>query len=270
MVESRFEMAQDICTAMPPLSSDDEVESLRSSLIDLMETTTHSNVQAEASRLIACIVEQDPRTHPDDLVLIESALAALKAKSVNIQVAKFIRNKLEIDRRNRKSGFVPWLSRKLGDSPVYAMLIGAATSAVVWVIAFVAVYGLSKIWIVVGNTDFIMPPDEVLPLAFASFVGGLASLLSRIDDFSGVYIFDPFLVFLNSFLKPLIATVFAITIYALLKSGVVQIPNLQLNVQSDGYRYVFWAFGFVAGFSERLAGDFITRAGSAIGLKQTD
>jgi hypothetical protein len=110
-----------------------------------------------------------------------------------------------------------------------------------------------------------MPPEETKPLVFAAFVGSLVSLLSRVDEFANLYIFDPFLVFLNSLLKPLIGTVLALTIYAIMKSHIVEVIGITFVVGPDHYRYIFWAFGFVAGFSERLAGDFIARAETVVG-----
>jgi hypothetical protein len=199
-----------------------------------------------------------------DLALVQSAVAALSAKSGNINVSKFVRNRLEIANRNRKPGFVPWISRKLSDSPVYAMLIGALTSGLIWAVGFAAIVSIGGFYNKVAGTDFILPIHEASPLAFAAFVGGLVSLLSRVDEFANLYIFDPFLVFLNSFLKPLIGTVLALTAYAIIKSKLVQVSGLVLEADGE-YRFIFWAFGFVAGFSERLTGDFIARAETVVG-----
>ena len=242
-----------------------DAEALKGALLTLIGDATNPEIQVEASRLMTCIVDLGAEADARDLALAQSGVAALNAKSGNVRVTKFVRNRIEIEHRNRKSGFVPWISRKLGDSPVYAMLIGALSSAFIWAILFGAVLGIGTLWNELAGTNFILPPDEAKPLAFAAFVGGLVSLLSRVDDFANLYIFDPFLVFLNSFLKPLIATVLALTIYAILKSEIVQISSIPLKTSDDGYRYIFWAFGFIAGFSERLAGDFIARAETVVG-----
>jgi len=243
----------------------EEAEALREAVLSLISEATDPEVQVEASRLMTTIVDLGLTADAGDLMLMRSAIAALKAKSGNIRVSKFVRNRIELEHRNRKSGFVPWISRKLGDSPVYAMLIGVICSAVTWGVGFAIVVGVGGFVHDFTGTKFIMPADLASPLAFAAFVGGLVSLLSRIEEFASLYIFDPFLVFLNSFLKPLIGTVLALTIFAILKSNVVQVSGLTLELAQDGYRYVFWAFGFVAGFSERLAGDFIARAETVVG-----
>jgi hypothetical protein len=58
---------------------------------------------------------------------------------------------------------------------------------------------------------------------------------------------------------------FSNPIYAILKSNIVRLSGIDLVPAKDGYRYIFWAFGFIAGFSERLAGDFIVRAETIVG-----
>jgi hypothetical protein len=247
--------------AAPPVGSDE----LKNVILKLISEAADTNVQVEASRLMNSIAELAAPNRPSDLMLIESAIAALRAKKPNVEVAKFARNRIEIVHRNERRGFVPWISRRLSDSPVYAMLVGVVFSALVWAIAFGTVHAVGALWKELGGSNFIMPPAEANPLAFAAFVGSLVSLLSRVDTFANLYIFDPFLVFLNSFLKPLIGTALALTIYAVLKSGIVQISGLSLAVSDDGYRYIFWVFGFLAGFSERLTSDFIARAETVVG-----
>jgi len=244
---------------------DRSVDALKTSLLGLVHEAQQPEVQVEASGLLTCIIDLGTALDEGDLALIEAGLAALKAKAPNIRVAKFARNRLELKHRNRRRGLVARISRALGDSAVYAMLVGAGFSALLWGTAFLAVLGIGAAWNQWIGTDYILPREEASPLAFAAFVGGLVSLLSRVNTFAELYIFDPFLIFVNSLLKPLIGTALALTMYAFLKSGLVEVNGLTLAPSADGYRYVFWAFGFIAGFSERLAGDFIARAETVVG-----
>lgn len=247
------------------LTVSNHVQTLKAALFALIDDATDAEVQIEASRILNLVAALGPQPEGWALTLIEAGIRALKAKNRNVNIAKFIRNRLEIESRNQKRGLVPWISRKLSDSPVYAMLVGVLSSGVVWLLVFIAVLAVGSELNKLAGTDFYMSPVETKPLVFAAFVGSLVSLLSRINEFANLYIFDPFLVFLNSLLKPLIGTVFALTIYAIMKSHIVQLSGITLEVGPDNYRYVFWAFGFVAGFSERLAGDFIARAETVVG-----
>lgn len=246
------------------------VEILKRELVRLIEQGTDAEVQVEASRLLICATELREPPDAGEVALLESGVAALSGNSGNVRVAKFVRNRLDIARRNRGRGFMPALSRVLGDSAVYPMLVGAMVSAFIWAVGFGAVMFIGGHLNVVLQTDFILPPREASPLAFAAAIGGLVSLLSRVNQFASLYIFDPILVFVNSLLKPLLASLLALTAYAVLKSGVVQVSGLTLDHVDGEPRFIFWAFGFVAGFSERLAGDFIARAESVIGRPAED
>lgn len=241
------------------------LDALKRDLVRLIDERTDPELQAEASRLLICATQLAEPPDPRELALLQSGIAALGGRSYNVRVAKFVRNRLDIDRRNRGSGFLPWLSRTLGDSAVYAMLVGAVASAVLWGAAFGAVMLVGGQLNIALQTDFILPPREASPLAFAAAVGGLVSLLSRVNQFAGLYVFDPILIFVNSLLKPLLGSLLALTAYAILKSGLVQVSGLALDHVEGEHRYVFWAFGFVAGFSERLARDFIARAEGVVG-----
>ena len=242
----------------------DKLQALKADLLWLIEEAANPEIQIEASRLMACVVEPRRGLDKADAVLIESGIAALGAKTGNVPVAKFVRNRLEIKHRNQKSGLVPWVSRKLGDSAVYAMLVGVVFSALLWAVAFGLLLTIGNLYNELLGTEFILPPEEAKPVAFAAFVGGLVSLLTRVNQFADLYIFDPLLVFVNSLLKPLIGTVLALTVYAILESGIIEVKSISFDY-TGGYRPIFWAFGFIAGFSERLAGDFIARAEGVVG-----
>ncbi len=239
-------------------------ETLKRELLRLIDEGTDPQVQMEASRLLTCVVDLAPPVDAGSLALIESGVSALTANSRNIRVAKFARNRLEIKLRNQRAGFLSWLSRRLGDSAVYAMLVGVVVSAMIWAVVFSTVLIASALWNEATGSTYIMPPDEASPLAFAAFVGGLVSLLSRVNRFASLYVFDPVLVFVNSLLKPLIGTVFALTAYAIVRAEIIEVSAISFDVNREGHRHVFWTFGFIAGFSERLAGDFIARTESVI------
>ena len=201
---------------------------------------------------------------------MKTGISALKAKHANIGIAKFVRNRLEINHRNARRGFIPWLSRRLGDSAVYAMLVGVIFSALLWGLAYAFIVGIGYWLTKEFGFQFVLPVHQASPLAFAAFVGGLVSLLSRVDQFANLYIFDPILIFVNCLLKPLIGTALALTVYTIIASGLIQVKGLSFDVSPDGYRFIHWAFGFIAGFSERLAGDFIARAEGVVGRTSGD
>jgi hypothetical protein len=254
---------------MPPPAAASDRPGLKRDLLSLINDGSNPMVQVEVSRLMSWLAVQEEEKGENEIgageiAMIEVAIAALKAKTPNIRVAKFAHNQLEIQRRNLKGGPVPWISRRLGDSAVYAMLVGVVCSAALWIVIVPAAFWGSQLWDATIGTKPIFPLPDVSALLIAAFVGGLVSVLSRVNDFANLFIFDPFLVFINSLLKPLIGTVLALTIYAIIKSGIIDVAAINFKEDPTG-RYIFWAFGFVAGFSERLAGDFLARAESVVG-----
>jgi hypothetical protein len=92
-------------------------------------------------------------------------------------------------------------------------------------------------------------------------------------EFSRIRDLDPFAMFWTALLKPLIGVVLAIFILATLAGGVISFGFLDADpfgltkaVASEGppvapkTLYVLWVLGFLAGFSERFAWDFVDRA----------
>src|SRR3546814_14494417 len=82
---------------------------------------------------------------------------------------------------------------------------------------------------VVLQTDFILPPREASSLAFAAAIGGLVSLLRCVYYFACLYIFDPNLVFMNSLLTLLLASLLTLTAYAFLHPRLVRLIRLTLE-----------------------------------------
>lgn len=56
---------------------------------------------------------------------------------------------------------------------------------------------------------------------------------------------------------------FAILAFVMMKSGVISFLGIDLNAANGPY--LAWGLGFLCGFSERLAQDFVDRAGGTLG-----
>ena len=104
----------------------------------------------------------------------------------------------------------------------------------------------------------LIPLDAVhAPLvAAAAYLGGMLSILSRLQAFSRLRDFDPMFLFLNALSKPFIGAVFGLFAYAAVKSGLVPLDQTVIDMQS---LYSLWALGFLAGFSERFTNDLVSR-----------
>jgi hypothetical protein len=95
------------------------------------------------------------------------------------------------------------------------------------------------------------------------------SLITRIDFFGRLYVYDPFLLFLNGLLKPIATSGFALTIYCILLTQIISVTKINvgpLTGPTDANTTLptevaasLWIVGFLVGFSERLAQDLISR-----------
>jgi hypothetical protein len=121
---------------------------------------------------------------------------------------------------------------------------------------------------------FFMDERALLVIASAAFLGGVISIATRLGDFSRVRDIDPFAMFWTALLKPLIGVVLAIFILAVLASESINIAvvgkdplGLENHYDKEHWGhirvhtfYVLWVIGFLAGFSERFAWDFVQRS----------
>ena len=164
-----------------------------------------------------------------------------------------------------------WLSRTLArisaGSPVALVLTALCASLIIWAVVFLLVRLLS------GWTEalpiFFMDGKAFGIMAFAALIGGVVSIATRLREFSRVRDLDPFAMFWTALLKPLVGVVLALFILATLAGDVVSLGFLgadPLSLNGGGQAppakslYILWVLGFLAGFSERFAWDFVDRA----------
>ena len=123
---------------------------------------------------------------------------------------------------------------------------------------------------------FFMDQQPLMIIVSAAFLGGVVSIATRLDDFAKVRGLDPFAMFWTAFLKPLIGVTLSVFILAALSGEIVGLGLLgkdPLGLVKDGQAiaigetgtltaktaYILWVIGFIAGFSERFANDFVQR-----------
>lgn len=118
------------------------------------------------------------------------------------------------------------------------------------------------------HSVFFMNGETFLIIASGALVGGVVSIATRLHEFSRVRDLDPFAMFWTALLKPLIGVVLSVFIFAAWAGGVINFGFIA-NPDFEGRTfqelpgntlYVLWAIGFLSGFSERFAWDFVGRA----------
>jgi hypothetical protein len=118
-----------------------------------------------------------------------------------------------------------------------------------------------------------MESKPLLVIVTAAFIGGVVSIATRLHEFTRIRDLDPFSMFWTATLKPLIGVILSVFLFATLAGGVISfgfldpnpfglgqpdVPNAR-HVIADKTLYVLWVLGFLAGFSERFAWDFVDR-----------
>jgi hypothetical protein len=170
-----------------------------------------------------------------------------------------------------------WISRTLAaissGSPVGLVLSALFIAFIIWSLVMYGLQFLSGSKFLKVDI-FFMDGNALGIITFAALIGGIVSIATRLNEFSRVRDLDPFAMFWTAMLKPLIGVVLAIFILATVEGKILSfgfLPEASLKALSATPRtddtlqglYVLWVLGFLAGFSERFAWDFVGRAEGA-------
>jgi hypothetical protein len=190
----------------------------------------------------------------------------------------------------QKSGYISgWLARVSRGSSTVLVLAALATSLVLWSTGVIVIWLLvnERVFPALQNAGvslfaqnvFFMDPQAFVVIASAAFIGGVLSIATRLGEFAKIRGLDPFAMFWTAFLKPLIGVVLSVFILAALAGQIVgfgflasdplglSVGDQQIlfgGATSTGTfslktAYILWVIGFLAGFSERFASDFVQR-----------
>ena len=206
-------------------------------------------------------------------VYFELAFDLLARDKPNLILIRNLRFELS-EVKDRSGGwFSRLLSRICGDGPLHAVISGL-------LVGFVMSFVVVALLIVVNRYSDAAPdglgselllfdfiPKEAVTqliiLVHAAFIGSVVSVIARLRDFISVPEFSPLLVFLSVVSRPFISVMFSIFAYVMMKAGVISFLGIDLGDERSVY--LVWGIGFLCGFSERLAQDFMVRAGAAFG-----
>ena len=96
-----------------------------------------------------------------------------------------------------------------------------------------------------------------------AFLGSIVSVIVRVRDFLHPGESSPLLLYISVLSKPFVGVTFALLAYCVLKAGLVSFVGVDLG--SPQGHYLAWALGFLSGFSERFAQDFVISASAELG-----
>jgi hypothetical protein len=194
--------------------------------------------------------------------------------------------------RNSRFFLIRWLAKISAGSSTALVLAALVASLLIWMTVALLMLGLLNqlVSAIFGFTFrvggivsamlsdiFFMDQRALLVIASAAILGGIVSIATRLGEFSRIQGLDPFAMFWMALLKPLIGVALSFFILAALAGEVIGFGFLGKDpigigelVSGQGKipvktLYILWVIGFLAGFSERFAWDFVQRTEGAAG-----
>lgn len=214
----------------------------------------------------------------DQLTFIVDCLLAAKPLLI---LARDERLNLQLEIYRREGLINRTLARMSSGSPVGFLLSALFIAFILWFVVITGITGLRYLvqaykdtYPALAHLVFIfMDPRAFAVITSAAFIGGILSIATRLNEFSRVRDLDPFAMFWTAMLKPLIGVILSVFILAALEGDVVSFAFLKdplttlstipltapLTDSALKVLYVLWVLGFLAGFSERFAWDFVGR-----------
>lgn len=252
-----------------PGAYDALIESLIARIRGKLSTELDEDVQSEMAKLIGLLLEMPPRAVIASRTYFELALDILAADRPNIALARSIRLELAIIQDKMSYGITRYVSYICGSTPLNAAIAALLTTiflslVILWVmltghrILLQSIAG-SELFSSLANGSVAL----LIIAIHAAFVGGIVSILARIQDFLSRPTISPPLLYISILRKPFLAAAFVVMVYSVLRVGLVSFPGVSFT--GPEAPYMAWALGFLCGFSERFAQDFILSAGAKFG-----
>jgi hypothetical protein len=241
------------------------VRSLLAKIEPRLATSLDSDVQAEMGYLTRLVTNMPRKAVASNRVFFELAFDLLSVEQPNLLLAKSIRVHLAAVHERSARGVVKMIAFICGNTPLNAAISALLTILVLSFLLF---------WLMVKNHQWVVQEipaglpqfsgineSSLLLLALtihAALVGSIVSILARIQDYLLDQTLSPVLIYVSVMSKPLLSVTAAILAFSLLMAGVISFTGVDLSGSSAPY--VAWTLGFLSGFSERFAQDFVVSA----------
>lgn len=251
----------------------DLLASLNTKLAHKLASPLDEETQAEISHLVRLMTSMRWEIVEQNRAFFELAFDLLAADEPNMIVIRNLRYTLGLLRDRSSRGLSRLLALVSGESPLHAVLSALALIvALSFLISLFVAWGhhlISMLADQAGDDAPILksihdaPITQIVLLLHAAFLGSVVSITLRVKSFLDMKVFNAVLVFVSVLTRPFVSVMFALLAFAMLKAGVVSFLGVDLNSASGNY--IAWVLGFVCGFSERMARDFVDRAGATFG-----
>jgi uncharacterized membrane protein len=223
------------------------------------------DVQTDIAKTMQLLATMDRKAVAANRVYFEFVFDILGSEQPNMILAESIRRELAAINDRNSYGITRLVSYLCGDTRINAAISALISASVLaFFILWLMMTGhLGMIRDVAGTSDLFAALDArsvmLLIIAIhAAFIGGIVSILARVDDFTTDPTQTPLLVYIAIFRKPFLAAIFVVLVFSVLRSGLISFQGVDLTGASAPY--LAWVVGFLCGFSERFAQDFVVSA----------
>ena len=248
------------------------VRSLCDSIGPRLATDVDGDVAIEIAGLTRLLNVMPPNAVDQNRVFFELAYRLLQAHQPNLELIRSLRRDLAAVNDKYVGGLSRLLLFLCGKTLLNAIL-SALLTIFVMSFAFMLVMsgGVKLIFLATsaGNPDIrllqvLKGPsfNELLLTAHAAFLGSVVSIMARIRSFLSDPTLTPLMMYVSLVTRPIISVLVAVLAFCTIKSGMVSFHSIDLDGQ-NGY-YIAWAIGFLCGFSERLAQNFVVGAAGSL------
>ena len=242
------------------------VRSLLSRIEGKMAAKLDDDVQTEIAKMMQLLASMDREVVAANRVYFELVFDILGSEQPNLLLAKSIRREIGTINDRKSHGITHLIGYLCGNTRINAAL-SALVSASVLAFLFIwltAAGHREMLRDVAGTSDLFAALDAhsvmlLLIAIHAAFIGGIVSILTRMGDFTTDPTQTPLLVYIAVFRKPFLAATFVVLVFSVLSSGLISFHGVDLAGASAPY--LAWVVGFLCGFSERFAQDFVVSAG---------
>lgn len=252
---------------------EDFVKCLFSKMARLQQRDLNPDFQLQMALLIDLLTKKQGAFIYKYKAYFEAAFELLAADKPNLLLLQRLVTNLLVAEVREEGGLAGSISKLCGPRPVTAMVVGLVSIFIV--MCFMLLFLLIGHTVTVRMEQIIdsihpivqlldkLPMDHIIILVFSSFLGSVVSIATRIGILEQSC-YRPLRTFVSVLFRPLISLAFAIFIYAILQTGMISFLGLSLK-GSKGIA-TLWAVGFLAGYSERFAKDFVSEAETKMGM----
>jgi hypothetical protein len=147
-------------------------------------------------------------------------------------------------------------------SPSFAVVLGVAASAILLLILAMILPPILNLLgvhplLYIDRSFSAQTPPALGAAALAAFLGAIASILIRLERFEARRAIDPKLLFLNAFFRPFVGMLLGLFVIGVQGIGLFSIGTGNSDPGQSKFSLFLMVVGFLAGFSERLAGDIV-------------